>query len=161
MIEINIPVPPAPILERALGYGGEARWIATWWEPSGDMVMVSDGSICRTGIWEGYLTYVRHCYQLQRFRLGSSEEQALECLVIDRVSRKAYIAPYQATLKMLQDQWPKHEPVHLTEEQWNALIEETKAMMAEMRCPSGEEIERRLQEKATALAGLRAWLNQN
>lgn len=161
MIELSIPVPPAPILERALGYEGEARWIAAWWEPCGDMALVSDGSICRTGFWEGYLTYVRHCYQLQRFLLGSSDEQALECLVFDRVRRRAYIAPYQATLKLLQDQWPKREPMRLTEEEWNTLMEETKKHMARLRGPSAEDIERVMQEKASALAGLRAWLNQN
>lgn len=161
MIELTIPVPPAPILERAIGYEGDARWIAMWWEPCGDMAMVSDGQISRTGYWEGYLTYVRHCHQLQRFRLGSSDETALECLVFDRTSRRAYIAPYHAALELLREQWPKMEPVHITEDVWNEMVKQVWKRMAELRSPSQLDIYRAQQDRVAAMAALRAWLNRN
>ena len=62
LISLPIPVPPSPLLERAVGYQREqeARFLALWWEPCGDEVMVSDGYISFTGHWPGYLTYVQH-----------------------------------------------------------------------------------------------------
>ena len=51
MTVLPIPVPPAPILEQAVGYQNDrhARFLALWWEPCGDEVMVSDGFVTFTG----------------------------------------------------------------------------------------------------------------
>jgi hypothetical protein len=90
MIELKIPVPPAPILERAVGYtrDASARYLALWWTSLGDEVMVSDGFVTFTGNWQGYLAYVHHLRihpTLRRFPLGSSEEEARVRLVMDMV----------------------------------------------------------------------------
>ena len=47
MLQLNIPVPPAPLLEQAMGYQNyrNAHFLALWWEPCGDEVMVSDGLV--------------------------------------------------------------------------------------------------------------------
>ncbi len=62
LIPLDIPVPPAPILEQALGYPDEngARFLALWWDPAGDEAMISDGAVTATGIWAGYLAYIHH-----------------------------------------------------------------------------------------------------
>ena len=89
-LPLSIPVPPAPILERAVGYQNErnARYLALWWEPCGDEVMVADGYVSFTGHWSGYLAFIQHrrIYPLLvGLNLGSSEEAADYHLVIDLV----------------------------------------------------------------------------
>jgi hypothetical protein len=34
-----LPIPVPPSLEGALGYGGEARYLALWWEAADDEAM--------------------------------------------------------------------------------------------------------------------------
>jgi hypothetical protein len=46
LIPLSIPVPPS--LEGALGYGGEARYLAIWWKAD-DEVMWSDGRTTTDG----------------------------------------------------------------------------------------------------------------
>jgi hypothetical protein len=61
---MDIPVPPAPILERAVGYQNnrDARYLALWWELAGDEAMVSDGLVTFTGHWAGYLVDCKSCF---------------------------------------------------------------------------------------------------
>ena len=81
MTQLNIPVPPAPVLEQAVGYRNYrgARYLALWWAPCGDEAMVSDGLVTFTGLWPGYLAYVQHRAvhpQVAAYHLGSSEDPA-------------------------------------------------------------------------------------
>jgi len=55
-----LPIPVPPQLETALGYEGDARFVAFYWEPAGDEAMYDDGRISGTGCWTGYLAYVDH-----------------------------------------------------------------------------------------------------
>jgi hypothetical protein len=92
MIQLKIPVPPAPLLEQAVGYRNyrNTHYLALWWEPCGDEVMVSDGLVTFTGLWPGYLAYVQHKSVhplLTEFNLGSSENPADYHLIIDLVER--------------------------------------------------------------------------
>ncbi|HMN13796.1 MAG TPA: hypothetical protein PKD55_15900, partial [Bellilinea sp.] len=50
LIPLSIPVPPAPLLEQAVGYprGEGARYLALLWEACGDEGMVSDRYISFT-----------------------------------------------------------------------------------------------------------------
>lgn len=162
MIKVSIPVPPTPILENALGYKGQARWIATYWEPGGDEAMVSDGRISFTGNYEGYLLYYRHCqFRLCDFNLGSSDDVADDWLVIDLYQREAFIAPRKEARAILTDQWPKTEIVRLSPEQWQELAEQVLREMRQVPQPTIEEIRDRWEKNLNALAALRAWLNQN
>ena len=81
MTRLKIPVPPAPILEQAVGYRNarDARFLALWWEPCGDEAMVSDGFETFTGNWRGYQAYVLHksvISQLKAYNLGSSDDHS-------------------------------------------------------------------------------------
>lgn len=160
MIALNIAVPPAPILENALGYQGEARWMATYWEPGGDEAMVSDGQISMTGEWEGFLEYTRRCPELREHELGNSDEVAQEWLVIDREERKAYVAPSREAEKLLRSQWPTHEPIQLSADEWTELVERT---LREMRfhAPTKEQIQEQWNRRVSAISALRAWMNRN
>jgi hypothetical protein len=43
----NVPVPP--MLARAIGYTGEARFVSFQWTPAGDETDYSDGRVSATG----------------------------------------------------------------------------------------------------------------
>lgn len=159
---LTIAVPPAPILENALGYEGRARWIATWWEPGVDEAVVSDGQISVGGNWEGYLIYVRHfAFELEAYNLGSSETQARERLVIDLVERKAYVAHWREAAAWLRAQWPKEELMRLSTEQWKHLKRQTQAEMRTLPAPTLEELQAAYWQQQKAFSALRAWLNRN
>jgi hypothetical protein len=55
---LNIPVPP--MLPKALGYMGEARYVSFQWTPYGDEADYSDGRLSGTGNWQAFLAYIRH-----------------------------------------------------------------------------------------------------
>jgi len=55
-----LPIPVPPQLEEALGYEGDARWVAFYWSPAGDEAMYDDGRCSGDGDWTGYLAYVDH-----------------------------------------------------------------------------------------------------
>ena len=97
LTQLDIPVPPAPILEQAVGYENthNARYLSLWWEPAGDEAMVSDGFVTFTGHWAGYLAFIHHkllYHHLAIYNLGSSDDPAEYRLVVDLQERKAYIA---------------------------------------------------------------------
>ena len=117
MTQLNIPVPPAPILEKAVGYRNyrNVHFLALWWEPCGDEAMVSDGLVTFSGHWPGYLAYLQHRTvhpQLAAYNLGSSEDPAEYRLVIDLEERLAFIALCKEAEKILTSQWgnPQEKP---------------------------------------------------
>jgi hypothetical protein len=161
-VELAIRVPPAPVLENAMAYHGQARWMAMYWEPGGDEAVVSDGQTSFTSEWDAYLMYTRHFYrQLAGHDFGSSDGEAREWLLIDRFERKAYAAPVKAARAFLAEQWPKSEPVHLSEEQWDELCRAIAAEMKTMKPPSPIEMAAMWNEHQAALAVLLASLNVN
>jgi hypothetical protein len=165
MTELSIPVPPVPILERAVGYRNEhaAHYLALWWEPCGDEVMVSDGYITFTGHWPGYLAYIQHpvvAPALANYNLGSSEEPATHRLLIDLESRQAYIVIGVEGERILASQWERQsrsQPATLFIEDLEALLRgwaETEQEEIPM-----EEIMRRIEEDQKAVETLRAWMD--
>ncbi len=167
LVSLPIPVPPAPLLERAVGYQREqeAHFLALWWEPCGDEVMVSDGIVSFTGHWPGYLTYVQHprIYpHLAAYNLGSSECEAEYRLVIDRQDRAAYILPSKQAGRLLSTQWEREEtpavPQILTLEDLEAVI---KKIVEDWRPPSNEDVMTRMKEDHAAVQALRDWLDHS
>jgi hypothetical protein len=51
----HLAVPVPPMLERAIGYTGEARFVSFYWIPGGDETYYDDGQRAGTGKWQGYL----------------------------------------------------------------------------------------------------------
>ncbi len=163
MIELKIPVPPARLLERAVGYTRDAgaRYLALWWTALGDEVMVSDGFVTFTGNWQGYLAYVHYhtIYPtLRRFELGSSEEEARDRLVIDLLERKAWLGAILETEHFLASQWKKE-----AERNTLTAYEDLEFLI---RCfldrpePSQEDVLRRMAEDRQAVEELRLWLDR-
>ena len=162
---IAIPVPPAPLLEQAVGYRNtkNARYLALWWEPCGDEAMVSDGPMTFTGCWPGYLAYVQHPTvnpSLAIYNLGSSEEMASHRLVIDLIERLAYIATSQEAEHLLAAQWDTkvEGPVILTLDQLEGLL----ASLSEQWSPgpSLRDLMAQITKDNHNVAVLRGWLDR-
>jgi hypothetical protein len=84
-VRLSVPVPPG--LAEAIGYRGEARWVAFHWEPCGDESFYDDGRSSGTGAPWPYLAFARHpvvAPAIAPYDLGSSDSEARECLVLDR-----------------------------------------------------------------------------
>jgi len=159
---LSIPVPPEPLLEQALGYTGQARFFAAWWEPCGDEAMVSDGCTTATGEWQGFLAYVQHPIiypALGHFDLGSSETEAQAWLVIDRQERKAWIAKPKDARAFLSQQWPQSEQV-LHIQDLDQLLELVVDRFQQMDTVTVQDIMHWMENTQKAVAALTAWLNE-
>lgn len=165
LILLSIPVPPTPLLERAVGYQRETegRFLALWWEPCGDEAMVSDGLVSFTGHWPGYLTYVQHpCVypHLAAYNLGSSEGEAEYHLVIDRQEETAFLLPSRQADRLLSMQWERAErqeiPQVLSLKDLEAVLQK---IAQEWRAPSTAEVMARMKEDQAAVQALRDWLD--
>ena len=162
---LRIPVPPVSILERAVGYQNQrnARYLALWWEPCGDEVMVSDGIVSFTGHWPGYLAYVQHplvAPALINYNLGSSEDFATHRLLIDLDTRQAFVFLTAECRRILASQWeqqPRNPPVTLFMEDLEPLLREwAKNLQADV---SIEAVMSRMAEDQKAVDTLRAWMD--
>ena len=165
MTRLRIPVPPASILEHAVGYQNQrnARYLALWWEPCGDEVMVSDGIVSFTGHWPGYLAYVQHplvAPALINYNLGSSEDFATHRLLIDLDTRQAYVVLAAEGERVLSSQWeqqPRNPPVTLFMEDLEPLLREwAKSLKTDI---SMEDVKRRMADDQKAVDTLRAWMD--
>ena len=167
MTQLNIPVPPVPILEQAVGYRNErhARFLALWWEPCGDEAMVSDGFVTFTGHWPGYLAYVQHRAvhpQLAAYNLGSSEESAEYHLIIDLQKRQAYIAPWKKAESILASQWQgataQEKPVTISSEEMEKWLADLSEQL--FHFPGMDELLSQMAEDQKHVVMLRQWLDE-
>ncbi len=148
---LPLPIPMPPSLEGALGYSGEGRFLALWWEPAGDEAMWSDGRTTTDAWWHGFLTYIQHPRvepYLAPYDLGSSEEPAAHYLLLDLVDRQAYIGTASQVTRFLHDYTPRPD---LTPEQVEMVIQ---AMRERPFTVDAEAIERELEFHSLAVNAL-------
>jgi len=166
MIQLNIPVPPAPLLEQAVGYRNcrNARYLALWWEPCGDEAMVSDGLVTFTCLWPGYLAFVQHDTvhpHLADYNLGSSECPANFHLVIDLAERRAFISPCRQADRLLATQWQKaaeqEKPLTLSSEEMEQWMENLEQQLSHF--PSMDELMSQIAEDQKCVVALEQWLD--
>lgn len=97
----------------ALGYEGEARYVAIWWTPAGDEASWSDGRSMVVGAsWAAYLELMAANFPLghsERWLLGSSEDEATMRLVVDRMTEWAWLVPVDEAEDVLRQQWPMED----------------------------------------------------
>jgi hypothetical protein len=165
MTQLKIPVPPAPLLEQAVGYRNyrDAHYLALWWEPCGDEVMVSDGLVTFTGLWPGYLAYVQHRAvhpQLVAYNLGSSEDPAEYRLVIDLEERLAFIAPCKEAERLLTSQWAtsREKPVAISSEEMEKWLADLSEQLSHF--PSMDELLSQIAEDQKHVKTLQHWLDE-
>jgi hypothetical protein len=159
---LNAPVPP--MLEKAIDYHGEARFVSFHWTPYGDEADYNDGQRGGTGNWQGFLAFVQHptVYPLlSEYNFGSSEDDAQHALILDRQARKLYIASIKDTDTFLGQQWPKTEPIRLTREEWERFkAEAIKNIKQKQENINMEDIHRRMEEQYAIVEDLQHWLNK-
>jgi hypothetical protein len=165
IIPIAVPVPPAPLLEQAVGYRNtkNARYLALWWEPCGDEAMVSDGLVTFTGHWPGYLAYVQHrhvFHHLAGCPLGSSEEPARMKLIIDLRERKGMVAMARESDRFLDAQWqpvgPTENTLVLNPGDLETLLD---LFVQQYPTPTMEEVTHRMEEDHQHVTALQNWLD--
>ncbi len=160
-----LPVPVAPMLESAIGYDGEARFVGFYWMPAGDEAMVDDGERSHDGNWRAYLAYIRHPrvrLALVDYDVGSSEYPAKHWLVLDRRERRLYALPEAHARHLLRDQHPpRGEPVALSREAWERLTDElNRHMQAIMNDPEHHRLVlEQMAREDTLTRELHQWLD--
>jgi hypothetical protein len=102
---LNVPVPP--MLSKAMGYTGEARFVSFQWTLYGDESDYSDGRLSGTGNWQTFLAYIQHpavSPYLEEYDLGSSDSEARHALILDRDKLEMMIAPVKEARMFLSEQ---------------------------------------------------------
>ena len=158
-----LPVPVPPILEKAVGYPGDARFVSFYWTPGGDEADYDDGQRADTGEWQGYLAYIQHPVVhplLAEYNLGSSDSEAKHALILDRQERKLYVASRKDTQTFLAQQWPKVEPIHFSQEEWTAMKTQLLKSIKQNRNIEMDEIHRRIEEQSAHVEALQNWLDR-
>jgi hypothetical protein len=174
MTQLKIPVPPAPVLEQAVGYRNYrgAGYLALWWacarasgpgEPCGDEAMVSDGLVTFTGLWPGYLAFVQHRAvhpQVAAYNLGSSEDPAEYRLVIDLDERLAFIAPCREAERLVTSQWgnPQEKPVTISPAEMETWLADLTEQLSHF--PSMDELLSQMAEDQKHVDTLQHWLDE-
>ncbi len=103
----QIPVKLPRSFEKALGYPGDSRQVAFYWDPCGDETMYDDGICSGDCNWPGFLEFVRHpsvAPWLSPYDLGSSDSEAKHWLLCDRESRKVYVGERDLVQAQLSDE---------------------------------------------------------
>jgi hypothetical protein len=100
-----VPVPP--LLARAIGYTGRARYVAFHWTPYGDEAKYFDGRMSGTGNWQAFLAYIQHpavSPNLKDYGLCSVTSNDSHILILDQAILEMFIAPAQAAEEFLTRQ---------------------------------------------------------
>lgn len=103
-----------PEFWRALGYTGEARYVACYWEQCGDEAAWADGRESLVGaFWPAYKALFDHNWSPghpYHWLMGASDMPALFWLLIDRETADGWIVPAGGEAdEILASQWPPVE----------------------------------------------------
>lgn len=162
-LSVGLPVPP-DLLE-TFGYGGDARFVAVYWSPCGDEVVCADGRSSGTGQSWAFLAYRRHravAPLLVGLPLGYSDEAATHCLVFDRTSGRASVAPLAEAQAFLQAQHPTPPP--LSPEEAEVLRQRIETVLDDWceqrgRAVDMGEVVRAMTEQRGRVGRMVAWLD--
>jgi hypothetical protein len=163
MTELPVPLPPG--WESVVGWtgGDAARWLLGFWTSLGDHPYLSDGRSSMSGTAYGWLAWSRHAAvepHLAHFDLGNSEMEGPHALVFDRVERQVYACGRAEAQAVVRGQWPAQEPLRLSQEHIDAIVENVRRAMASRPLPTPDELMRRMREHSAQVAAMVAWLDQ-
>lgn len=167
----RLPISAPPVLCEAIGYHGQARFVAFYWTPGGDELMFSDGSISADGDWYAWSVFVQHravAPHLAPYDFGSSDEEAKHWLLIDRQSNELYAGAPKEVCKLLVQQLAQAETSDTTPDEvvpetsevndLNAFLTEP---LVEVQPPSQEEVRREMLRRQRLTEELRSWLDRS
>ncbi|HWP45247.1 MAG TPA: hypothetical protein VNO14_18540 [Blastocatellia bacterium] len=150
-------------LEAAVGYKGQARYLAMYWTPAGDEAMIDDGEVAFDGNWHAYLAFIEHPYirpHLFGAQLGNSDEEARQILIIDRENRSLAIAEWREGHRFLIDQHGPRPEIQLSKAEWDELFKRINQGLREIKPPSHEEIMQMMHDQEAVVSSLIAALDQ-
>jgi hypothetical protein len=158
---LNVPVPP--MLARAIGYTGKARFVSFQWTPYGDETDYSDGRVSATGNWQAFLAFIQHpavSPHLKDYDFGSSDSEAKHALILDQKELTLFVAPVREAEKFLSEQWPKVPPVTMSQEAYTALVMKALKNVTPPTDVSIAEIQRRIERQYALVDELQQWLDK-
>jgi hypothetical protein len=158
---LNVPVPP--MLARASGYTGKARFISFQWTPAGDETDYSDGRVSATVNWQVFLAFIQHpavSPHLKGHDFGSSDSEAKHALILDQKEFALYAAPVREAEKFLSEQWPKEPPVTMSQEEYTAFVMKALKNVKLPTDVSIAEIQRRIERQYALVEELQLWLDK-
>jgi hypothetical protein len=134
LISLLAPVPP--MLAKAIGYTGDARYNGGRGGVCGDEAEYFDGRRSATGNWQAFLAYIQHpavSPLLEKYDLGSSDSEAKHCLILDRKKLELLIAPVKEARAFLTEQWPPAPPLRMSQTEYLAKISEALTLSGAMK----------------------------
>jgi hypothetical protein len=158
---LNVPVPP--MLAKAIGYQGEARYVSFQWTPYGDEADYSDGRLSGTGNWQAFLAYIQHPAVrpfLQTYDLGSSDSEARHTLILDRDKLKIMIAPVKEARAFLAEQWPPQPTIRMSKEEYLEMVSKALKSIKQPDDIDIEEIQQRIDEQYALVEEMQRWLDK-
>jgi hypothetical protein len=158
---LKVPVPP--MLAKAIGYKGEARFVSFQWTPFGDEADYSDGRISATGNWQAFLAYIRHpavSPSLKAYSLGSSDAEATHALILDREKLELFIAPVKEAETFLTEQWPPQPPIRMSQQEYLAAVSKALRNVKPPEDIDIEEIQRWIEEQHAMIEEMQRWLDR-
>ena len=106
-----LPFALPPMFAEQLGYRGDRRFVAAYWESAGDEVTVRDDAFlaCGLGDWFPWTQFfhqpgVSSWKMRNNINLGSSDESATHWLIVDRVTERGFVAPAEDAYERIQQQ---------------------------------------------------------
>jgi hypothetical protein len=150
------------MLAKAIGYTGDARYIAFNWTPYGDEAEYADGRMSATGNWQAFLAYIQHpavSPLLEDYDFGSSESEAKYCLILDREKLELLIGPVKEAHVFLTEQWPPEPPLRMSQEEYLQQISEALKTVKQPDDIAIEEIQRRIDEQYAMIEQMQHWLD--
>ena len=161
LTSLNAPVPP--MLAKAIGYKGYARFVSVQWTPYGDEAEYSDGQKSSTGNWQAFLAYIQHPAVspfLEDYDLGSSESEAKHALILDQVKLAVFIAPVKDAEKFLGEQWPQQPLIRMAKEELVAKISIVRKNIEQPRYTDIETIQQRIKDQYAVIEDIQKWLDK-
>jgi hypothetical protein len=156
---LNAPAPP--MLVKAIGYKGYARYVSFRWTPYGDETEYSDGRTSGTGNWQPFLAYIQHpaiSPFLEEYDLGSSESEAKHALIFDQVELEVFIAPVKEGEKFLAQQWPLQPLIRMSKEELVTKISIVRNNIQQIR--DIEVIPQRIKNQYALIEDMQKWLDK-
>ena len=167
----QIPVKLPESFEEALGYQGDLRWTAFYWEPCGDEAMFDDGYCSTDGNWYGFLQFVGHPSVkpwLVGCDLGSSDGEAIHWLLCDLESRDVFVGERAEVKAFLANEVKKYVPegapaesrVQISPEEMKELLVKMTEELRQVPVPSMAEIQEKMRRDQEAVEKMVAELGE-
>lgn len=114
MQQIHLLLPVPPVLERALWYNEDRRYIGIYWDCLFDDCIVADGRCDHVGsgrAWKAFVGHPRVARGLAQYQFGSDQSHPEHMLLLDRNLRRVFVMHYDEGEEFLRLQATEAGPV--------------------------------------------------